>query len=231
MPRSKTMIAVLATVAGVILYLSLVATPAPEPAASAVNTRPATAAAPAASVARAAGETGSQPAARASPAPAPARSAVADRTVRGPATRMPATERALLEHGMIRDASADRMLRTGDFTAVVRRLAEEARDSPLAADLTELYSSSLRQRFTDEGGSLVLEDLACGNTVCMGLFTTTDEAAWERVDRAFMENPQARIFAIMDYVVRRDDGTIEHRIVFSTEQDSNGIALPLARTD
>jgi hypothetical protein len=67
-------------------------------------------------------------------------------------------------------------------------------------------------------------EFACGITICAGSIKATGEPeAWDQWMKKLDENPNAPTYVFIEASVDHDDGATQHRIVFSTDPDSNTV--------
>ena len=142
--------------------------------------------------------------------------------VTGPVTRaqLPAEFRVLYEGQMdVREVLS--LVKGAGFDDFLGQLERQSRDSPLAQDIDALFDEGLRAMTNDSGSPVVLQRLACGMKVCAGRFDAPDEEGWQTYLAQFRANKSLRIYTYIDHGLTLDNGTLEKRIVFSTDPSAN----------
>lgn len=148
-----------------------------------------------------------------------------------PASRVLAAEAPLItEIDGVRgvDLRASTQLMMGDhFGDFLDGLSRESSISPLARDITELYGRSAA-----EANSVVDNEvgivMACGTTVCGLSATAPDKETFDAWHKTFLGNQSAPPHAAGRYDMLPDDGSIEYRMIFSTDPER---AVPIAHPD
>ncbi len=146
--------------------------------------------------------------------------------VRRSSSAISKTESKLLNSGSLDQTNAARILKSSNFEKTVRDLADSSKGNPLASDLTELFANSLREKISNESENLNIQEFSCGSILCMGSISAPDSKAWNHASNELLNDKSAKIYAFIEFDVPQANGTIEHRIIFSTDPSSNGIILP-----
>ena len=111
------------------------------------------------------------------------------------------------------------------FPAFVESIGSRL-ESPLAADIQDMYASAISQQLAGKGESLKLGRFACGEIICAGSIETPSSDEWQAWMRAFAEDPRTKSYVFMEEDVDDGSGAIEHRFVFSTDPGANRISVP-----
>jgi hypothetical protein len=124
------------------------------------------------------------------------------------------------------DVRASASLMAGKkFDDFMKRLSLESESAPLARDITDLYTRS-----ADEANSnvdnVVDINVACGMVVCGISATAPTKDAFEAWYKAFLENQSAPPQAAGRYDKTIEDGSVEYRIIFSTDPERKGVMMP-----
>lgn len=169
-----------------------------------------------------------------------------DRAVAGPPQTIPAppapatpatapprktlnTEAALLtdsdgNQGLDLRAISERLKGDG-FSDFLDRLADEAATSPLALDITELYTQSAAEANAAGGRQLTLR-IACGTTVCGISATAPSREVFDAWFGAFVEHPSAPPYGAGRHDKTTASGEVEYRVVFSTDPERQHLIMP-----
>lgn len=124
------------------------------------------------------------------------------------------------------DVRAVTDLTRGDrFSNFMDRLADEAASSSLALDLTELYAQSAAEANAAGGDQLTVR-LVCGMTVCAVSATAPSKDVFDAWFELFITNPAAVPYGLGRHDKVTANGTLEHRIVFSTDQQRQHVIMP-----
>lgn len=132
-----------------------------------------------------------------------------------------AAEFRVLHEGQMDVRETIFLIKSAEFDDFIGEIEQQSEDSPLAQDIGALFGDGLRAITHDTDSPVVLQRLACGMRVCAGRFDTPDEEAWKSYLVEFLANPDLRIYGLFDHSVALDNGTIEKRIVFSTDPSAN----------
>ncbi|MBO9662981.1 hypothetical protein [Dokdonella sp.] len=110
----------------------------------------------------------------------------------------------------------------GDF---MERLSLESSSVPLARDITDLYTHAADEANAAVDNSINI-NIACGMVVCGVSATAPTKDAFEAWFKAFVENQSARPNAAGRYDMVLDNGSVEYRIIFSTDPQKNQVIAP-----
>lgn len=145
---------------------------------------------------------------------------------------VPGIESTLIARGdSLNMVNVGPMLKSKDFLKAIQDLAQASRDNPLASDLTELFTESIQERFASDPEKLHLHALSCGTKLCIASIDSSDNEAWRRTSNAILNDKNARIYAFIEYAVGNSDGTVEKRVIFSTDPSTTGINEPITTVD
>lgn len=138
-------------------------------------------------------------------------------------------ESAVLLNGQIYVSAAESILGSDAFASTLESLEQQMMQDPLAEALTNTYRDSIERQLAAQTDGLQVDRLACGLRICMGSIhsqglTDEDWAAW--LD-AFGHNPETPHYTLVDQTIDLGDDVAEHRLVFSTDPESNAIVVPL----
>lgn len=91
-----------------------------------------------------------------------------------------------------------------------------------ASDVGDLYIGAVKNHMKDVP-ELTMGEFACGATLCVGSIDSTgSDDTWIAWMKKFDDDPSAPTYVFMDTLVDHD-GVSQHRIVFSTDPESNAI--------
>jgi hypothetical protein len=132
-------------------------------------------------------------------------------------------------HRGLDGAAVSALIRGDRFSDFMDRLQREAATSALALDLTELYAQSAEQaRAGNDDGELAIR-LVCGLTVCAVSAAAPSKDLFDTWFQAFIGNPEVPPYGAGRYDMLTAAGTVEHRIVFSSDRDRQHVIMPRTR--
>ena len=143
------------------------------------------------------------------------------------ADRLPAEEKLLLGENLD-IANSERILGASpeDFDQLFNDLQDQGFEDPLAYELTELYSDYLARSPGQGGGMPGSMELACGLRACIARSSAPGDQRAPALD-AWQNDPNAPpTYALIEMPFELPDGTIEHRLLFTTDPGSNAITIP-----
>lgn len=116
------------------------------------------------------------------------------------------------------------------FNDFINQLSEETFNNPDTQDVSEQYANSFLDAATNlESGQIELNDFQCGQVSCVGSLTTYGDGVWEEFLASRFPSGydgDYPVYSLGNFTVANDDGSIEHRIFFSTTDEINGIFIP-----
>ena len=102
-------------------------------------------------------------------------------------------------------------------------MRDEMAASTAAKDVGELYLGAIQSDLAETHG-LTMGEFACGAALCVGSIDVQGESSnWDQWIRKFDENQNAPTYVFVETPVDRGNGVTQHRIVFSTDPDSNAV--------
>ncbi|HEX6834734.1 MAG TPA: hypothetical protein VF132_14440 [Rudaea sp.] len=141
-------------------------------------------------------------------------------------TRFLPAENQLVVDGQLSQDSAQSLLRSTRFDDFVRSMRDQMIANAAAMDVGNLYISAVRDHLRDISG-VTMGEFACGVTLCVGSIETSDagnaDDAWSAWSNKFASDPNAPTYTFLDAPVVHQNGLTQHRIVFSTDPESNAI--------
>jgi hypothetical protein len=168
---------------------------------------------------------GTLPATPEAPPPAPS----------APSESIPAPPRHLAaEAGLLAELDGQQGLDVQAVTALIKgdrfsdfmdELAHEAATSPLALDITDLYTQSAAESNAAAGDELTVR-VVCGMTVCGVSATAPSKDAFDVWFQAFIGNPAAPPYGAGRHDKISASGVTEYRVVFSTDQERQHVIMP-----
>ncbi len=121
------------------------------------------------------------------------------------------------------DVRAGTSLMVGDgFDDLMEHLSIESLGIPLARDVTDLYARAAEEA-SRGGDDSINMNITCGMVVCGVSATAATQDAFEAWFRAFVENQSAPPNALGRYDKILDNGSVEHRMIFSTDPQKNQV--------
>ncbi len=115
--------------------------------------------------------------------------------------------------------SSSAVLTNKRFERYMDALAAQASREPLAADLTKLYSGSATDGARSVEGVSVRR-VVCGLKVCLASGTAKSNEMLKPWQTSFESNSSAPTYDSMAVQLRQPDGSVEFRMVFSTDPAS-----------
>ena len=113
-----------------------------------------------------------------------------------------------------------------EFDGFIERLSIESASSPLARDITDLYSRSAAEANAVVDNKLDVS-MACGTVVCGLAATAPTKDTFDAWFKVFTESQSAPAYAAGRYDMLLDDGRVQYRMIFSTDPENTAsIALP-----
>ena len=120
--------------------------------------------------------------------------------------------------------SISAQMRGDRFADFLDQLALEASTSPLALDIAELYAKSAHEANATVDGALAIR-VVCGTSICFLLATAPSQEVFDTWLRAFLENPAARPYSLGRFGKVLDDGAVEQRISFSSDEERSTVVI------
>ena len=132
-------------------------------------------------------------------------------------------EEQFLWHGQLDQKAVLSIMASDRFDRLSDALDAQARSSSLASDLTRLYADALNEQWQAADPNVHLGRIACGTTLCIGSAVTANASAWDNWLKRFDADPHTPSYTLIEQPIDRDGGAVEHRFIFSTDPDTNGI--------
>lgn len=120
--------------------------------------------------------------------------------------------------------SISAQMRGDRFADFLDQLALEAAASPLALDITELYARSAYEANATVDDALAIR-VVCGMSICFLSVTTPSREIFDTWFGAFLENPATRPHSVGRHEKVLDDGAVEHRISFSSDEERSHMII------
>ena len=135
---------------------------------------------------------------------------------------LPAESQLIAKDQLNQDA-AQRILRSPRFDDFVRKMRDEMMANTAARDVGDLYIGAIRNNLNEMPG-LTLEDFACGATICVGsIESAAENPVWDQWMKKFDDDSSVPTYVFVEAPVDLSGGVTQHRIVFSTDPDSNAV--------
>ena len=123
------------------------------------------------------------------------------------------------------DARASTSLMVGNqFHDFMEHLSLESTSTPLAQDITNLYSNAAAEANSSVDGKVNVK-IACGMVVCGVSATAPTREAFDAWFEAFTKNKSAPPYAAGRFDKTLDDGSTEYRLIFSTDPQKNSVIM------
>ncbi|MEO8010725.1 MAG: hypothetical protein ABI650_03670 [Dokdonella sp.] len=117
------------------------------------------------------------------------------------------------------------LMRSNQFSEFMDQLGREAKGSPLALDLADLYTRSANEANATVDNALALR-VVCGMSICVLSATAPSKEVFDAWFAAFLDSPSARHYSAGRHDKLLDDGTVEYRVVFSNDPDRRSAINP-----
>lgn len=115
-----------------------------------------------------------------------------------------------------------------DFDALLSDLETEAMANALAAELTDIYRQFMERGLDGEHGDFWMDQMVCGLRLCIGE-TSADRALFEAALAQWHNDKGPPIYTLSELPVYDESGTLlGNRIIFSTDPESNSVAVPIS---
>lgn len=125
------------------------------------------------------------------------------------------------------DVRASTALMMGNkFDDFMERLSQESSGAPLARDITDLYARAAGEANLGVDNAVSIK-IACGMVVCGVSATAPTKDAFETWFKAFVENQTARPHAAGRYDRVLENGSVEYRILFSSDPQKDQVIAPV----
>ncbi|MDR6672578.1 hypothetical protein [Xanthomonas sp. 1678] len=135
-------------------------------------------------------------------------------------------EKAVLRGGKISYARAVRMLKGEDFKNYMQDALWQSQRDMEAARVTEIYAKTIEKSFENDP-SIVIENLGCGLSVCVGAITTygaVGEDKYNRFQQVLSPADGTPAYSMIEVPMGEEGEAVEHRFVFATDPNMNAIA-------
>lgn len=133
------------------------------------------------------------------------------------------TERRLVENNYLNNETTQDILLSAQFDEFVRKMRDEMMANTDAKDVAELYIGLIQSDVADMQG-LTMGQFACGAALCVGSINVDgDNSRWDQWMKKFDGNQNAPTYVFVDTPIDLGNGVTQHRIVFSTDPESNSV--------
>ena len=135
-------------------------------------------------------------------------------------------EKNLLDGKSLSVAKIQTLLQSKMFEIQLDKFANESVADSNASELTDTYKDLLSTQFQTHKVQANLVKLTCGIETCVGLIRNGTDAEYNRWADVFFQDPATPNYGFANISVKQDDGSLEHRFVFSTDPAVNSIVAP-----
>ena len=135
-------------------------------------------------------------------------------------------EKNMLEGQSLNMVKIETLLQSKTFEMQLDKFANESVTDSNASELTATYKNLLSTQFQDHNVQANLVKLICGIETCVGLIKNGTDAEYTRWADIFFRDPATPGYGFLNTSIRQNDGSLEHRFVFSTDPAVSSIAVP-----
>lgn len=136
------------------------------------------------------------------------------------------SERILLSGDALNVKSIQSLLQSENFDAWIEKFSNQSASDPNAAELSSIYTRLLHEQVASNQVRADFQRIVCGTAVCVGSLRNGNEAEYQRWSNIIFNDPKTPNYGFADMTIKRSDGSLEHRFVFSTDPKANSATIP-----